>query len=66
MPVQNKNINNEKSFNRYIVECKYVRSKGKEFDGFSFNRYIVECKCSYVNKENQKVYSFNRYIVECK
>ena len=31
-------------FNRYIVECKYVRSKGKEFDGFSFNRYIVECK----------------------
>ena len=32
-------------FNRYIVECKYVRSKGKEFDGFSFNRYIVECKC---------------------
>ena len=32
------------SFNRYIVECKYVRSKGKEFDGFSFNRYIVECK----------------------
>ena len=30
--------------NRYIVGCKYVRSKGKEFDGFRINRYIVGCK----------------------
>ena len=44
MPVQNKNINNEKSFNRYIVECKYDYTILYGMGGYCFNRYIVECK----------------------
>ena len=31
-------------FNRYIVECKLIKSKVVRPDRKGFNRYIVECK----------------------
>ncbi len=31
-------------FNRYIVECKFIKGQIKEKERDSFNRYIVECK----------------------
>ena len=31
-------------FNRYIVECKFVKDFYNGNDYYGFNRYIVECK----------------------
>ena len=34
-------------FNRYIVECKFIKKRGDIMKGYSFNRYIVECKSGF-------------------
>ena len=54
------------SFNRYIVECKFVCNSYYASLSLSFNRYIVECKCTNCCKDINFSYGFNRYIVECK
>ena len=36
------------SFNRYIVECKFVCNSYYASLSLSFNRYIVECKFSNI------------------
>ena len=40
------------SFNRYIVECKFVKSDIQTLIDKSFNRYIVECK--YVRSKGKE------------
>ncbi len=34
----------ETSFNRYIVECKFIEGTSQTLKEHCFNRYIVECK----------------------
>ena len=41
-------------FNRYIVECKFVKSDIQTLIDKSFNRYIVECKSFW--KRNCKLH----------
>ena len=35
------------SFNRYIVECKYLITEKNQTYWQCFNRYIVECKYTH-------------------
>ena len=33
------------SFNRYMVECEYMKKSENDKKSVCFNRYMVECEC---------------------
>ena len=53
------------SFNRYMVECEFDKSKSKIIKRLGFNRYMVECEYLYIINYAIQGFSFNRYMVEC-
>ncbi len=43
------------SFNRYMVECKFISNKFLLSVNFRFNRYMVECKSDYFYYLKQQI-----------
>ena len=53
------------SFNRYMVECEYIKMSCMWKNTYSFNRYMVECECGWAGTIEEMISGFNRYMVEC-
>ena len=52
-------------FNRYMVECEYIK-RHKLYEWFErFNRYMVECEFYLTGCPFLLRIRFNRYMVEC-
>ncbi len=52
------------SFNRYMVECEFLKLSASPFSS-AFNRYMVECEFLQKIQIWSRSFSFNRYMVEC-
>ena len=58
-------VTTKDSFNRYMVECEFLRSSSDITYLISFNRYMVECECKSKLSTSAWHSCFNRYMVEC-